>query len=96
MKIYASVTLLCFGGFLCLFNFYLSYIRYALYRLMGGVQEDYRFASGIPMIGTLLVTVSLIFLYGTSYFYLGVLFLILDTGGPLWLLITVVHSRLTD
>lgn len=43
------------GGAISVFNFYLSWLRYPLYRLCGGKHESYRFVSGIPLFGSLLL-----------------------------------------
>ncbi len=50
------------GGALSAHNFYLSLLRYPLYRLCGGKRESYRFVSGIPLFGSLLLWIAAPFL----------------------------------
>jgi hypothetical protein len=43
------------GGFFCLLNFYLSFLRYPIYRLPGGGNKEYKWSSGAPVLGSLFV-----------------------------------------
>jgi hypothetical protein len=68
------------------FNWYLSFIRPRIYRLKQGSMDGYRNDSGIPIVGTIFVMVG-----GTNGFgslptaLLGLIAVILDTGGLLWI-----------
>ena len=65
-------------------NFYLSLIRPALFQH----KTDYRFVSGIPIIGTFLVVAGgLIGFGGVIQATIGIVALFLDTGGSVWFLI---------
>lgn len=76
--------LFVFGGFICLTNFYLSFIRHPLYKL---IHKRYKWVSGIPVVGSISVALSLIFLYRTTWVLITGLFLIaIDTVGLLWFL----------
>ncbi|MFZ0806056.1 MAG: hypothetical protein WAN03_07725 [Candidatus Sulfotelmatobacter sp.] len=52
----AEFVLLALGGSICTLNFYLSYIRSLLFRLAGR-QAEFRFISGLPIVGSLAVIV---------------------------------------
>lgn len=43
-------ALLVLGGLLCGLNFYLSFLRYPVHRMMGKKKEEYRGVSGIPVL----------------------------------------------
>ncbi len=65
-------------------NFYFSFIRPALFQH----KPDYHFVSGIPMVGTLLVTAGgLIGFGGVIQATVGMVALLLDTGSSVWFLI---------
>lgn len=40
------------GGWLCVVNFYLSFLRGLVFLARGGRREDYRHISGFPLIGS--------------------------------------------
>jgi hypothetical protein len=69
------------------FNWYFSFIRPHLYQIKQGSMNGYRFVSGIPIVGTIFVMIG-----GTDGFgslptaLLGLIAVILDTGGLLWFL----------
>lgn len=81
------VTLLCWIAFalgvpICLHNFYLSFVRYPLYRLRGVSREAYQSYSGIPLFGSLLVALSLIGLYkAPAIALIAIAMICIDTGG---------------
>ncbi|MEM1084415.1 MAG: hypothetical protein AAGI48_09840 [Verrucomicrobiota bacterium] len=66
-------------------NFYLSFLRYPIYRLRGGQKKSYQFVSGVPGIGSLALFVgallvppslpALVLLCGIA---------LIDTGGLPW------------
>lgn len=79
-----SVDLMVVALLLSSLNLYLSFIRPALFRH----RPDYRFVSGIPLIGTLLI------IAGTAVGWsaalpglLGFIALLLDTGGLPWFIV---------
>ena len=73
------------GGIVCCLNFYLSFLRYPVYRLTGGKPEEYRWISGFPLIGSLFVAVSLFRFWDTPWLLATAIILILiDTGGIHW------------
>ncbi len=79
---------LIFGGFIALVNFTLSFCRPYWLILKGVPIEQQRFISGIPVLGTLMLMFINIPLYSFSLpWILATIFLLLDTGGPLWFVI---------
>jgi hypothetical protein len=89
-------TLLLLGGFTCLVNFYLSFIRYPLFRAFGGEQRDWRWKSGFPLVGSLLVGIAWIgWLRGLGSSTVDVFALVLvalDTGGLHWFILSTAYD----
>jgi hypothetical protein len=91
-------VLLTAGGFLCVLNAYLSWLRYPLYRLRGGLPEEYRGVSGIPLLGSLLVALAwaVRVRHEDSIGWAAIVWILvaIDTGGLHWFLVSVVFHRL--
>ena len=80
------------GGFFCLLNFYLSFLRYPIYRLLGGTKKEYKWVSGAPLLGSLFVGIGLISHYEIKWMLiLGLALILIDTGGPHWFLATMFY-----
>ena len=80
------------GGFFCVLNFYLSFLRYPIYRLSGGDKKEYKWTSGAPILGSLFVGIGLLSLYGTKWILiLGLTLILIDTGGLHWFLATMFY-----
>lgn len=81
------------GGFVCLLNFYLSFLRYPLFRLRGGRQEDWKWISGFPLVGSLFLAVAwfgwLRELDSVTLDVLAWTLVVLDTGGIHWFILCV-------
>ncbi|HVK17561.1 MAG TPA: hypothetical protein VM533_11490 [Fimbriiglobus sp.] len=78
------------GGLVAVLNFYLSFLREPLCRLRS---RPYRFVSGLPLIGSILLVPFAAFHYDSPLLLgLSVLFLCLDTGGVVWLAVVVVRE----
>ena len=73
-----ALGLLAVGAFIALTNFYLSFIRIPFHRWRG--HHDVKWVSGIPLLGSLVLIVSLAGLDGWPALLGGILFF-LDTGG---------------
>lgn len=73
------------GAYICVLNFYLSFLRYTIYIRNGGAKETYKFVSGIPIFGSLFIFILLRNVeLPPAIFYLGVLLICIDTGGLHW------------
>ena len=73
------------GGLVCALNFYLSFCRHVLHRLRGGSRGSYRWMSGLPLVGSLLVALSIVRFYDAPWILTVALVLIaIDTGGIHW------------
>ena len=84
IDVLAWVALLV-GGLVSALNFYLSFCRYPLHRFRGGSRESYRWVSGFPLVGSLLVALSIVRFYDAPWIFAIALALIaIDTGGIHW------------
>jgi hypothetical protein len=95
-NLYLAIFLV--GGFICVMNFYLSFVRYALSRIVHG-RNGYRHISGFPIIGSLLVVASLLVAHMPRWISLvGLTLAALDTGGIHWFIGVVAwhHIRSAD
>src|SRR6202795_4449569 len=82
------------GGLVCALNFYLSFCRYPLHRWGGGSRESYRWISGFPLVGSLLVALSLFKFYDLPWILTVALVLIaIDTGGIHWLVGVLIYQN---
>jgi len=92
MKIIIFQVLFYLGSFICILNFYLSFLRYPIYKLIHSDSKEYKWTSGVPIVGSFFEVISLIFLYKTKWMLIsGIIFIILDTGGLHWFLGTVFY-----
>ena len=65
-------------------NFYLSWLRYPLYRLRGGSRPEYRFVSGVPLFGSIFAYLALLLDHRSAFVWVALAALVIDTGGLLW------------
>lgn len=71
-------------------NFYLSFIRPHVFRLLHGSMDGFRRVSGIPIVGSILVLLGALFGFGAlglGTALLGLASVGFDTGGSVWFLI---------
>lgn len=78
------------GGFFTALNFYLCFLRFPLHRAFGGTRESYQWASGIPLLGSLLLWISIPFLPSAPWMWLAAGLSLLDTGGIHWFASTML------
>ena len=77
-----AYTLFAVGTLVCFLNFYLSFLRYPLYRLFG---REYKHVSGVPLFGSPLLIVAVAILHERPlFFWSGITIALLDTGGLHW------------
>jgi hypothetical protein len=82
------------GLLVAFLNAYLSFGRGLLYSWRHGGMDGYRHVSGLPGIGTLLVTLAAILNFGGTYTaVIGLVVLVMDTGGLPWFLIATWRDR---
>jgi hypothetical protein len=80
----AFLLILDLGSFVCVANLYLSFIRYPLFCLTRR-RENFRWVSGLPIVGSLLVASSLVLLrLPRGAFVSAIVLAALDTGGIHW------------
>jgi hypothetical protein len=93
-------ALLIAGSVICLLNFYRSVLRYPIQRALGRSAESYRWASGIPVLGSVAVVVAWIF--WTRHEQSRALDLaagtiaLLDTGGIHWFIAALIYQWLKE
>ncbi|WP_230774081.1 hypothetical protein [Roseiconus lacunae] len=76
-------------------NFYWTFLRYPIHRLRGGTGDDYRWISAAPLVGSVLVVVTLPFLDTPSWvWWFGVACAAADTGGIHWFVVTMAWMTL--
>ena len=89
----ARFFILGLGSLVCIANFYLSYLRYPLF-LLTGRKAEFRFVSGFPFVGSLMVVACLIFFRLPCWSVIaGIVLALLDTGGIHWFIGSIAwHS----
>ena len=80
------------GAVLCVTNFYLSFLRYPFHRLRGLSKESYHWVSGFPLVGSVLVALSLFRLHAFPFMLpLAFVLIAVDTGGIHWFAGTMIY-----
>ena len=83
------------GAWVCLLNFYLAFLRYPLHRLRGLSKESYHWVSGVPILGSLFVALSLFELHSLAGMLpIGIGLIAIDTGGIHWFIGSMIHQFL--
>lgn len=83
-------ALVAVAGPVAALNAYTSWFRPWLFKRRTGSLEGYRFVSGVPLVGTILLTLALVANGGERAMVVVVgVFLALDTGGAPWLIVPV-------
>src|SRR5215208_2518489 len=81
------------GALVVWVNVYTSFVRYPLHRLRGGTRENFKWVSGIPLVGMIFLCVAAA-CFGKphpqlAWTALGLI--LLDTGGPVGALMTLLY-----
>ena len=80
------------GGVICLLNFYLSFLRYPIYKLL---KKEYKWVSGVPVLGSVFAAVSLLFLYEITWMLIsGLVFIAIDMGGLHWFAVFMIYNMI--
>ena len=88
-----AIGALAVAALLAIVNAYLSWIRPLIFRLRTGSCEGLRFVSGIPMVGSVLVTLGVASAPGSRLVAVSTLLLLaLDTGGAPWAAIALCRD----
>lgn len=76
-------------------NLHLSFLRPALYAMRHGKSMNgYKHASGIPLVGSILVAIAVLVAWGNlSVAATSLLILVADTGSVVWLFAALVRDR---
>lgn len=83
------------GAFFCGLNFHLSFLRVPLLRRKGVPLEEIQHVSGAPLVGSLFVLVGLGAAHRVPGFLpLGLLLILIDTGGPHWFVGSLIYTAL--
>lgn len=92
---HVAMAIVAGGALIAGFNFYLSFVRPLLLRyLLRRSQNDLRFVSGVPFVGTLLVCAGAVLGFGDdSCALVGIAAFFLDTGGIAWFVISTWRDR---
>ena len=84
--IYVAYVTFAYGCYVSLINFYFKFLHCPTVCFLGRKADDSKSSSLIPIIGSLLITVSIYSVAGMPWlFWGGVVCAILDTGGVHWL-----------
>ena len=86
------------GCFFCLVNIYTSWCRYPVHKyLLKKPDSDFKFVSGIPLLGSLFIVLSLYFISDNLILLcLGIFLSVLDTGGIHWYIATLIYASRKD
>jgi hypothetical protein len=85
-------TFFVFGGYICILNFYISFLRYRVHLWRGLSKESFKFVSGIPLLGSLIVYLLLRYMnLPPAMQYVAIGLIVIDTGGIHWGIGNVVY-----
>jgi hypothetical protein len=91
---FAAVGVMIAAAVVAAINFYLSFIRPRVFSLRHGSMDGYRYVSGIPFIGTLLLSIGAMLGFGSiGSALIGIGAFALDTGGSVWFVIATWRDR---
>lgn len=80
-----GVVLFSLGAFISSLNFYLSWLRYPVHRLRGGTRDEYKWVSGFPLVGSILLWFSIpCLLEHQPWPWIALVSSLFDTGGIHW------------
>jgi hypothetical protein len=83
-----------FGGILCILNFKI-FLDWAIYRLRKRPRQSYKHVSAIPIIGSLLVALTLrAFDAFPAVEAVGIVLIAIDTGGIHWSIVGICYQLL--
>ena len=84
------------GTFIACLNLYFSFIRYPVHRWRGGTRNDYRWVSGIPAVGSILLWLGARLLVGRpALMWTAIGISLIDTGGLPCFVATMLYMSLS-
>lgn len=88
-------ALISFAAGIAVLNLYLAFVRPFLYsRRNANSLGCYRHVSGVPLVGSVLTTIAVLWAWGDlSVAVASLLILMIDTGGVVWLLASLRRDR---
>ena len=91
----AACILLVLSASIVLLNGYLSFARPILYATRHkNSLEGYKYVSGVPLVGTILVALAILFTWGSATVaMIGIVLLLVDTGGSIVFLLCVARDK---
>lgn len=82
-----------FGAYLCLLNFYISFLRYRIHLWRGLPKESFKFISGIPLLGSLILYLLVRYTnLPPVMLYAGIVLICMDTGGIHWAIGNIIYQ----
>lgn len=85
------------GALVAAINFFSSFLRYPLHRLRGRTPGTFRFVSGLPAIGTILIGLAVLLAWGdVRGVVIAAVLCVLDTAGLPWFLISMIHASIRE
>ncbi len=92
VSIILAWTAFVLGASLSFLNFYLSFLRYPFHRLRGFPKESFRYASGIPLFGSIFLGLALLGLHSQpGVLPVAIALAVIDTGGVVWIAGAMVY-----
>lgn len=75
------------GAIVSIINFYISYLRYPTHRLLGKSRDTYKYVSGLPLIGGLVLIGAWLLPQNLWLSLTTALLMLLDTGSISWFVV---------
>lgn len=88
---YSTVGIAIFmpGAVVCIANMYTSFLRYPVHLLLGKSRDSYKYVSGLPLIGGLVLIGAWLLPQNIWLSSATTLLMLLDTGGISWFVVTI-------
>lgn len=88
---------LAVGAVISAFNVYTLNLRYLINKIIFKGKKEQKWVSGIPLIGTIFLIVSIMMLRHIPWvLFTAVGFIAVDAGGPLWYLIKIIKKESSE
>jgi hypothetical protein len=91
---FAGIVAIVLAAAIGIMNFHLSFVRPRIFFKRHGSMNDYRFISGVPVVGTVLVCLGGVLGFGAvGSAMVGIAVLAMDTGGLTWFVISTWRDK---